>query len=146
MSVSTLWINLLSASGGIIAAIVGYLGLRFSQRSSAKAQRITQGIESAKADSMAYDSARQTWDSLIRDLRNQVKDQRVDLAEMRNKFTAQTRETKDFQSRLEDMEQKRGGDRRAIHVLAEYARQLLKVIDAADLTPPSPPEGLDLTG
>lgn len=143
---STFWINALSAGGGTIAAVIGYLGLRFSQRSSAKAQRITAGIESSKADSIAYTEARQTWDSLIRDLRNQVKDQRVDLAEMRNKLTAQSRATKEFQARLEDLEQKRSGDRYAIHVLTVYARQLLKVVTAADLTPPPPPEGLDLDG
>lgn len=143
---STFWINVLSAGGGTIAAVIGYLGLRFSQRSSAKAQRITAAIESSKADSMAYTEARQTWDSLIRDLRNQVKDQRTDLAEMRNKFTAQNKTTREFQVRLEDMEQKRQGDRVAIHVLTTYARQLLKVITTADLVPPPPPEGLDLDG
>jgi len=144
--VSTFWINVLSAGGGVIAAVIGYLGLRFSQRSSAKAQRITAAIESSKADSIAYNEARQTWDSLIRDLRNQVKDQRTDLAEMRNKFTAQNRTAKEFQARLEDMEQKRSGDRYAIHTLTVYARQLLKVVTAADLAPPPPPEGLDLDG
>jgi Tfp pilus assembly protein PilN len=130
--VSSTWVTILSLIGGVLTSVIGYFGVRLTQRQATKAQRATIALEQSKIDAQAYTEARMTWDALIKDLRNQVKDQRRDLADLNN--------------RLEDLEQKRSGDRRAIHVLTEYARQLLKVINAADLKPPSPPEGLDLEG
>ena len=136
---SSTWVTILSASGGILAAIVTYLGMRITQRQAAKAQQTTAEIETAKVDAQAYAEARAIWDSLIKDLRNTVRDQRDEIAKLRD-------ETASFRVRLEDLEQKRSGDRYAIHVLTVYARQLLKVITTADLVPPPPPEGLDLEG
>lgn len=136
---SSTWVTILSASGGILAAIVTYLGMRITQRQAAKAQQTTAEIETAKVDAQAYAEARTIWDSLIKDLRNTVADQRREITKLRE-------ETASFRARLEDLEQKRSGDRYAIHVLTVYARQLLKVITAADLVPPPPPEGLDLEG
>jgi uncharacterized membrane protein len=138
-AVSSTWVTILSASGGILAAIVTYLGMRITQRQAAKAQQTTAEIETAKVDAQAYAEARTIWDSLIKDLRNTVADQRREITKLRE-------ETASFRARLEDLEQKRSGDRYAIHVLTVYARQLLKVITAADLVPPPPPEGLDLEG
>lgn len=129
---STTWVTILSSLGGVLTGVIGYFGVRLTQRQATKAQRATLEIEQTKVDALAYTEARLTWDSLIKDLRNQVKDQRAEIA--------------GFRTRLEDLEQKRSGDRVAIHVLATYARQLLKVITAADLVPPPPPEGLDLDG
>ncbi|HEY2088701.1 MAG TPA: hypothetical protein VGH54_22100 [Mycobacterium sp.] len=129
---SSTWVTILSLIGGVLTSVIGYFGVRLTQRQATKAQRATIALEQSKIDAQAYTEARMTWDALIKDLRNQVKDQRRDLA--------------DLNSRLEDLEQKRSGDRVAIHVLTVYARQLLKVINAADLTPPPPPKGLDLEG
>lgn len=141
---SSTWVSILSAGLGLITGLLTYLGMRLSQRQAVKAQEVTSEIERSKADSQAYTEARQTWDSLIRDLRNQVKDQRTDLAEMRGKLTAQNKVAGEFHTRLEDMEQKRRGDRVAIHVLTEYARQLLWVLRENNIQPPPTPEGLDM--
>jgi hypothetical protein len=128
--VSSTWVTVLSASGGIIAAVIGYFGIRLTQRQAVKAQQATIEIEKDKVDVQAYAEARTTWESLIKDLRKQVDDQR--------------KESDRFRTRLEDLEQKRRGDRVAIHVLTEYARQLLWVLREHNIQPPPTPEGLDM--
>lgn len=127
---SSTWVTVLSASGGIIAAIIGYYGIRLTQRQAVKAQQATIEIEKDKVDVQAYAEARTTWESLIKDLRKQVDDQR--------------KESDRFRNRLEDLEQKRSGDRVAIHVLTQYARQLLWVLRENNIQPPPTPEGLDM--
>lgn len=127
---SSTWVTVLSASGGIIAAVIGYFGIRLTQRQAVKAQQATIEIEKDKVDVQAYAEARTTWESLIKDLRKQVDDQR--------------KESDRFRGRLEDLEQKRRGDRLAIHVLTEYARQLLWVLRENNIQPPPTPEGLDM--
>lgn len=134
---SSTWVTILSASGGIIAAVIGYFGIRLTQRQAVQAQQTTAEIETAKVDALAYTEARLTWDALIKDLRNQVKDQKADLAEVRHTADG-------FRNRLEDLEQKRSGDRVAIHVLTQYARQLLWVLRENNIQPPPTPEGLDM--
>jgi hypothetical protein len=123
-------VTVLSASGGIIAAVIGYFGIRLTQRQAVKAQQATIEIEKDKVDVQAYAEARTTWESLIKDLRKQVDDQR--------------KESDRFRNRLEDLEQKRSGDRVAIHVLTQYARQLLWVLRENNIQPPPTPEGLDM--
>lgn len=121
---------LLSGVGGLVSAILMFLGTRYTQRSASKAQTSAQEIERQKVDAQAYSEARKIWDSVIEDLHSQVTYQRVQLDE--------------FRTRLEDVEKKRAGDRQAIHVLTEYIRDLLALLKEHNLTPPVPPEGLDL--
>jgi hypothetical protein len=128
--VSSTWVTILSACGGIITGLIGYFGIRLTQRQAVKAQQATIEIEKDKVDVQAYAEARTTWESLIKDLRKQVDDQR--------------KESDRFRNRLEDLEQKRSGDRVAIHVLTQYARQLLWVLRENNIQPPPTPEGLDM--
>lgn len=121
---------LLSGVGGLVSAILMFLGTRYTQRSASKAQTSAQEIERQKVDAQAYSEARKIWDSVIEDLHSQVTYQRAQLDE--------------FRTRLEDVEKKRAGDRQAIHVLTEYIRDLLALLKEHNLTPPVPPEGLDL--
>lgn len=137
-------VNVLSALGGILAAVLTFWGVRLSQRQSAKAQEATQEIEHAKVDAAAYGEARQIWDTLIEDLRNKAADQTREIDRLRREFEAQQAQTDRWRERLEDLEQKRAGDRKAIHLLTEYVRDLLDVIEKNDLIPPKPPEGLEL--
>lgn len=134
---STTWVTILSLIGGVLTSIIGYFGVRLTQRQATKAQRATIELEQSKIDAQAYTEARMTWDALIKDLRNQVKDQKADLAEVRHTANG-------FRNRLEDLEQKRSGDRVAIHVLTQYARQLLWVLRENNIQPPPTPEGLDM--
>lgn len=122
--------TILSASGGVIGAILTFLGARYTQRSAAKAQATAQEIERQKVDAQAYSEARKIWDQVIEDLHSQVAFQRKQLD--------------DFRNRLEDVEQKRAGDRKAIHELSEYIRDLLALLKEHNIAPPVPPVGLDL--
>uniref|UniRef100_UPI003F491EB7 hypothetical protein n=1 Tax=Pseudonocardia sp. CA-138482 TaxID=3240023 RepID=UPI003F491EB7 len=139
-------VAVLSSCGGVLAAALTYLGVRLTQRQAVKAQAVAAEIEQVKVNAAAYAEARHVWDALIADLRTKVADQKHEISDLRRGLAAQRADAELLRKRLEDMEQKRAGDRYAIHVLAVYARQLLKVIKDANLVPPPPPEGLDLEG
>ena len=143
---SSTWVTILSIAGGVLGTLLTFLGGRYTQRAAVKAQRETAAIERDKVDASAYAEARQTWDALIGDLREERRSLKKEIGDMRLEFAGQQATTDMWRRRLEDLEQKRSGDRHAIHVLTVYARQLLKVINAAGLVPPPPPEGLDLEG
>lgn len=130
-------VNILSALGGILAAVLTFWGVRLSQKQSAKAQQVTQEIERSKIDAAAFGQAQVIWDSIIKDLRDTSTDQRHEISDLR-------REQDAHRARIEDLEKKRAGDRRSIHLLTEYIRDLLKVIEDNGLTPPKPPVGLEL--
>lgn len=130
-------VNILSALGGILAALLTFWGVKISQKQSAKAQEVTQEIEKSKVDAAAFGQAQLIWDSIIKDLRETTSDQRREISDLRREFEAQ-------RARLEDLERKRASDRKAIHLLTEYVRDLLELIRDNDLTPPPPPPGLSL--
>lgn len=130
-------VNILSAAGGILAAILTFWGVKISQKQAARAQQVTHEIEKSKVDAAAFGQAQLIWDSIIRDLRETTSDQRREISDLRREFEAQ-------RARLEDLEKKRAGDRKAIHLLTEYVRDLLELIRDNDLTPPAPPPGLEL--
>lgn len=143
---STTWIGILTGVGAILGALFGLLGARLNQRQANKQLQITAEIQRDQVNASAYSEARTVWDSLIQDLqaeRNSLKDK---VSDLEVKVEAQNTASSQWRKRLEDVEQKRSGDRQAIHLLASYARRLLRVVEDNNLTPPQPPEGLDLTG
>jgi hypothetical protein len=148
---------LLTAIGTVLVGLLSYLGVRFTQRQVSKAAKRTAEIEQEKVDAAAYQEARAIWDDLIKDMREQIADQRSQLTELRGETgdlrkrlaeleEKRTAETGELRRRLADVETKRAGDRRAIHQLTVYARSLLSVLKNHGITPPVPPEGLDLDG
>lgn len=142
---SQTWVTILTVAAGPIAAVLGFLGVRVSQRQANKQVQITSEIERDKVNASAYTEARQVWDSLIKDLQVERDSQKGQISDLKVKVDAQHVEVDQWRKRLEDLEQKRSGDRAAIHLLASYARRLLRVVEDNNLTPPQPPEGLDLT-
>jgi uncharacterized membrane-anchored protein YhcB (DUF1043 family) len=144
--VSQTWETILSAAGGIIGALLTFAGARFGQRQASKQQKITTELERDKVDAQAYAEGRQVWDSLIKDLQVERDSQKSKISDLQVKVDAQHMEADQWHKRLEDMEQKRAGDRQSIHLLAGYARRLLRLVEDNGLVPPQPPEGLDLTG
>jgi septal ring factor EnvC (AmiA/AmiB activator) len=134
----------LSAAGTVIVAILGYLGMRINARNAKAAQTSTAELERSKIDAAAYDSAREIWDSVINDLRRQVADQHKELAALRTLVSKYHTEIGDLRDRIEDLETKRAGDRRAIHAITTYARQLLQLLKVNGIAPPPAPEGLAL--
>lgn len=130
-------VNILSALGGILAAVLTFLGVKIQQRQSAKAHQATQEIEKSKVDAAAFGQAQVIWDSIIKDLRETTSDQRREISDLRREFEAQ-------RARIEVLERKRSADARSIHLLTEYIRDLLELIRDNNLTPPEPPPGLEL--
>lgn len=139
-------VTILSSCGGVVGALLTFLGVRFTQRQTAQAQKITADIERSKVEASAYTEARQVWDSLIKDLREQSDRQKAELSDLRREVETQHATSERWRHRLEDLEQKRAGDRYAIHTLTSYVRRLLRQIEDNNLVPPPPPEGLDLSG
>lgn len=124
--------TIISAIGAIVVGGLVFLGTRLSGKLSAKAQAV-------QADATAYATARQIWGDLIDDLKSKVSDQSKELSSMRRRFDE---EVQGLRTRLEDLETKRAGDRKAIHLLTEYAKALLRVLKINGIDPPAPPEGL----
>ena len=135
---SQTWETILSAAGGIIGALLTFAGARFGQRQASKQQRITAEIQRDQVNATAYDSARETWDSLIKDLQAERNTQKGQISDLEVKVDAQRAMADQWRKRLEELERKR-------HILATYARRLLRVVEDGGLVPPQPPEGLDLT-
>lgn len=125
---------IISTLGGITLAVATYWAARLNGKLSAKAQ-------ATQADASAYDTAREIWGELIDDLRSKVRDQSRELEDMRHRFD---QEMQSLRARLEDLEMKRAGDRKAIHLLTEYAKTLLRVLKTNNIVAPGPPEGLDV--
>lgn len=124
--------TIISALGAVFVGGLAWWGVRANGRFSARAQ-------TAQADATAYATARQIWGDLIDDLKSKVSDQSKELSSMRRRFDE---EVQGLRTRLEDLETKRAGDRKAIHLLTEYAKALLKVLKINGIDPPAPPEGL----
>jgi septal ring factor EnvC (AmiA/AmiB activator) len=142
---STTWVTILTVAAGPIAAVVGFLGVRLSQRQSNKQLQITAEIQRDQVNASAYDSARQVWTALTKDLQTERDSLKRSVSDLSVKVDAQDMQVEQWRRRLEDLEQKRQGDRRAIHLISDYARRLLRVIEDNNLSPPQPPEGLDAT-
>lgn len=145
MSSST-WIGILTGVGAILGALFGLLAARINQRQANKQLQITAEIQRDQVNASAYDSARQTWDALIKDLQAERNAQKSQISDLEVKVDAQRTMADQWRKRLEDLEQKRAGDRVSIHLITVYARRLLRVVEDGGLVPPQPPEGLDLTG
>jgi septal ring factor EnvC (AmiA/AmiB activator) len=143
---SQTWVTILTVAAGPIAAVLGFLGVRVSQRQANKQVQITAEIQRDQVNAIAYDSARQTWDSLIKDLQAERNSQKGQISDLQVKVDAQHMAVDQWRKRLEDLEKKRSGDRAAIHAISTYARRLLRLVEDNGLVPPQPPEGLDLTG
>jgi septal ring factor EnvC (AmiA/AmiB activator) len=137
-------ILMLSTLGAIVTALCTYLGVRLNARNAKQAQTKTSEIERTKIDAAAYDSAREIWDAVINDLREQVADQRKELSELRVSISKYHNEIGKLRDRLEDLETKRAGDRRAIHTITTYALQLLRLLKDNGIAPPPAPDGLAL--
>jgi septal ring factor EnvC (AmiA/AmiB activator) len=137
-------ILMLSTLGAIVTALCAYLGVRVNARNAKQAQAKAAEIERTKIDAAAYDSAREIWDAVIGDLRDQVADQRKELAALRASVSKYHVEMNKLRDRLEDLETKRAGDRRAIHTITEYARALLRLLKDNGIAPPPAPDGLTL--
>lgn len=132
----------LSAVGAIITAIGGYFGVRINARNAKQAHAITVEIERSKIDAEAYDSAREIWDALINDLRNQVADQRKELAELRRVIARSNAEVNKLRDRLEDLEAKRAVDHQMIQTVINYARQLRQLLKSNGISAPPAPAWL----
>lgn len=125
---------LISSLGGIALAAATFWAARLNGKQSAKAQ-------ATQADSSAYTTAREIWGDLLDDLKTQVADQNRELRAMRSRFNE---EMQSLRARIGDLETKRAGDRKAIHLLTEYAKALLHVLKTNSIDAPDPPEGLDM--
>ncbi len=143
---SQTWLSILSAGGGILGAVLTLVGVRLSQRQSNKQLQVTADIERDKVNAAAYTEGRQVWAEMVKDLQVERTAQKNQISDLQVKVEAQDAESHRWRQRLEDMEQKRSGDRYAIHLISTYARRLLRTIEDGGLVPPQPPEGLDLTG
>ena len=142
---SQTWLTVLSGVGGIIGTLLTFLGVRLSQRQANKQVELTASIERDKVDASAYSEARLVWDALIRDLQAERSAQKAEISDLKVKVDAQESQARQWRERLEDLEQKRAGDRRSIHLVSTYARRLLRLVEDNGLIPPQPPEGFDLT-
>lgn len=131
---STNALPILSGLGGTLTIVGTYAAARVTGRQSAKSHK-------AAVDAAAYESARGIWGDVIEDLRQQVQDQKHSIAELRSSMGGEIRQLRE---RLGDLETKRAGDRRAIHILTEYAKLLLQVLRSHGIEPPEPPDGLDM--
>lgn len=123
-----------STLGTILVAAGAIWVARINGKNAVKAQAV-------QADATAYETARSIWGDLIDDLRSKITDQRREIDAMRKRFDG---EMQTLRARLEDLETKRAGDRRAIHMLTEYAKALLRVLKTNGIDPPTPPDGLDV--
>jgi septal ring factor EnvC (AmiA/AmiB activator) len=132
------------ASGfiGLASGVIGFLGTRYRARHELRTQQHQSEIEVAKIDAEAYTEGRQIWESIIDDLREQVKDQRKDLIALRQQLGRDREEICQLRNRLEDLELQHAADRRALRRLVEYARQLRQILKANGLDVPPAPDGL----
>lgn len=138
-------IAVLSLAGVVFSALLLFAGTKVTQRATANAAKRTAAIEQTKVEADAYTRALPIWDELIGDLRQQVADQRAEMAEMRTDLRTYKHEVSQLTSRLQELEDNSAADRRALQRLLDYARELVKLLRAHGIAlPPDPPEGLDL--
>lgn len=134
---SSTWVTILSAAGGILGAVLTFVGTRWNNRSAVRAQRETLRIERDKVDAAAYSEARQIWDSTIAALKSENDSKSAEISNLRVSSAADRAElervSKGFSSRGH-----------TIDLLKEYVSSLLKFIRKNRLTPPPAPEGVEL--
>lgn len=134
---SSTWVTILSAAGGILGAVLTFVGTRWNNRSAVRAQRETLRIERDKVDAAAYSEARQIWDSTIAALKSENDSKSQEISNLRVEASGQRAElervSKGFSSRGH-----------TIDLLREYISTLLKFIRRHRLTPPAAPEGVDI--
>lgn len=145
-------IALISAAGVVIAAAFALLGIWFTQRQARAASNATKQIENQRADADAYKTARELWEASIKDLRQRVEDLSHEVAEQKETHRVEMLEQKNahreqiavLETRLADVEQRRGVDAAAMRLLRFYVRQLLAALRVAGVPAPEPPDGLVL--
>lgn len=117
----TIIVALIAAAATVVAALVGWLATKATLRANAKAQK-------REVEAEAYTRAQEIWDSVIEDLREEVKDNR--------------NEIKTLRSRIETLEHGRAEDQAKLRRAAAYINQLTKLLLAAKVVPPPAPSGL----
>lgn len=115
--------------GTALSGLLVLAGVIYTQRVASKANRDTAALEQARIQLERIDSMHKEID----DLRRWRSEDRA----------THDREIRGLRERLEDLEEKRAGDRRAIHYLTSYVRTLLALLREYDIHPPVPPHGLD---
>ncbi len=113
----TILVALIAVGGVIFSALVGWL----TARSTTKNKKLA-------VDAAAYNRAKEIWDSVIEDLREQVSDNRVEMRTLRGRVECLERGREEAQAKL----------RRA----AAYISQLTKLLLLAGVVPPPSPAGL----
>ncbi len=136
--------TVLTTLGVVGTGWLTYAGVRLTQRQTATAAKGTREIEQAKVDAAAYAEATKIWDELIKDLREQIADQRSETSELRKTVGNYHSDIVALRARVDELEQRSVIDRRALARVITYARDLLGVLRAHNITPPKPPEGMDL--
>lgn len=156
-----LQIALIAATASLITGIVGFFGVRFTARQSAKAQakalaledgRIAAGVarEKLKIESQAYERAQETLLKTIAELRNDVASlrsaQAEDKAAHRREIDELRAERREqiiaLNSRVDEVEAQRDGDRKVIESLNAYVRALLRLLRDNKIPPLQPPDGM----
>lgn len=132
-------VAIISTVGVVLAAVVTFAGVRYTQRSSRAAAEATARLEAKKVDAAAYEAARDTWEQERLWLREQVTDLRGRVDELEH-GRAQDR------ARIRELEEREARDRALIAELAGYARALLRILAEHHIPYPPPPPGLDSAG
>lgn len=133
----------LALVGVVITAIIGFVGVRYTARSSRAAQDLAMQraaeLERTKVDSQAYQRARENYDSAIDTLQTQVEQ----LKEGREYDREEHKRHMDqLRTRLHELETARELDRMTIATLAAYARVLLALLRDHKIEYPAPPPDL----
>lgn len=134
---SSLWLTILQYAGVPAGALATILGARWSNRSTRRAQEITEKIEQSKLDLAALTESRQTWESAVKTLRDENDAKSNEINTMKLGMSAAQAEADNLRSRI-------SGYRKSIESLQDYVHVLLRFIKRNRLTAPPAPEGVDI--
>lgn len=137
------WASWLSLIGVVLTAIAGYVGVRYTVRSSRAAQeeaeRRANALEQNKVDSLAYQRARENYDSAISTMQREIEQLKAGREYDRQEHK---RQIESLQNRVQELETARQADRATIATLAAYAKVLLGLLRDNSITYPPPPRHL----
>jgi uncharacterized membrane-anchored protein YhcB (DUF1043 family) len=140
---SSIVISILAAVGTAIGSVLTYLGIRFTQRSAARAAEATQRLETTKVSAEAYEAAKETWKEHVDSLKERVSELVVRVQQLEDQRNRDS-------ERIADLKVEQERDRSLIRQLQlenqqviSFARVLLRILGEHNIPYPSPPAFLD---
>lgn len=130
--------------GGILTAIIGYIGLRYTAKSSRQAQDQaalrSMDQERLKVESEAYKRARENYDAALDTMQSEI-----DALKDGRKYdrTEHTRQIEDLRHRVRELEQSQVESQIKLTTLVNYTRILIQLLRDNGITYPAPPPDLN---